>query len=243
MDIDTDARIGRVLYEKKSGEELFKVAVGLYGLYQKSDGKDRESGRMATEVAIAAFFEGYTRAGYLAAEALRNGTICTSKMPKRMVRAVLAYYEAAGDEVASAALYIAKAYAGRFNDLDSEYIHPNNYLASVWYEKSASKGNAEAQFDLGCQYWKGRGVAIDADKMYNWWLKSANQGYMQAQLNLGLLFNGDLEERPTNKYYDFNMAGHWLFKAAKNGSKDARAVLEHDNFRYNESTDRWSRDF
>ena len=63
----------------------------------------------------------------------------------------------------------------------------------------ADQGDAEAQFNLGYMYFKGRGVAQDYFEAVNWYRKSAEQGVAEAQINLGLMYNdghGVTVERP-----------------------------------------------
>ena len=51
--------------------------------------------------------------------------------------------------------------------------------------KAAEQGYAEAQFNLGCCYDCGNGVAEDKQEAAKWYRKAAEQGYAMAQYNLG----------------------------------------------------------
>ena len=42
-----EVKIGRILFEKQSGEELYEVACGLKGLFEESEKKDQVAGTMA----------------------------------------------------------------------------------------------------------------------------------------------------------------------------------------------------
>ncbi|MBQ7306918.1 MAG: sel1 repeat family protein, partial [Clostridia bacterium] len=53
-----------------------------------------------------------------------------------------------------------------------------------WYQKSANKGLAVAQNNLGnCYYW-GYGVTRDYRKAVEWYKKAAAQGYSRSIENL-----------------------------------------------------------
>ena len=56
-------------------------------------------------------------------------------------------------------------------------------------ELLAEKGNADAQFFLGCIYYKGRGVKQDIAKATEWYRKAAEQGHYPAQNNLGFAYD------------------------------------------------------
>jgi len=53
----------------------------------------------------------------------------------------------------------------------------------------AEQGHADAQYNLGDMYAKGRGVAQDYVQARDWWLKAAAQGDADTQYNLGLLYH------------------------------------------------------
>lgn len=52
----------------------------------------------------------------------------------------------------------------------------------------AEEGNADAQFNLGLQYYSGQGVPQDYVLARQWWEKAAAQGHVAAQLSLGTLY-------------------------------------------------------
>lgn len=78
----------------------------------------------------------------------------------------------------------------------------------------ATKGDAEAQFDLGQAYRLGRGVPTNLATAQTWFERAAEQGQVDAQTTLGLMLfqNGD---QPGGL--------KWLSKAADQG--EARAML------------------
>ncbi|MDH5775672.1 MAG: sel1 repeat family protein [Nitrospirota bacterium] len=60
--------------------------------------------------------------------------------------------------------------------------------AVVWYGRSASQGNASAQFNLGVLYEHGRGTKVDFAKANEWYRKASVQGDALAIGNLGMLY-------------------------------------------------------
>ena len=61
-----------------------------------------------------------------------------------------------------------------------------------FYRKAAEKGDAEAMFNLGVMYAKGRGVGKDEKKAVEWYQKAADKGHAGAMFNLGV----DVREGP-----------------------------------------------
>ena len=56
----------------------------------------------------------------------------------------------------------------------------NARQAAEWYRKAAEQGYAEAQYQLGIMYYKGRGVPQDYREAYAWVGLAAAQGYRNA---------------------------------------------------------------
>ena len=56
------------------------------------------------------------------------------------------------------------------------------------YRLEAARGNADAQYELGVCYIKGKGVGKDIAEAAKWWQKAANQGHADAQFQLGCLY-------------------------------------------------------
>ena len=53
-------------------------------------------------------------------------------------------------------------------------------MAAVWLEKAAAQGFADAQYNLGVLYEKGKGVAQDFKTAAAWYAKAAAQGNVEA---------------------------------------------------------------
>ena len=56
------------------------------------------------------------------------------------------------------------------------------------HRKAAERGNADAQFTLGCAYADGMGVTQDYVEAVNWWRKAAERGNADAQFTLGCAY-------------------------------------------------------
>mgnify|MGYP004627661129 CR=1 FL=1 len=56
------------------------------------------------------------------------------------------------------------------------------------YRLEAARGNADAQYELGVCYVKGKGVGKNIAEAAKWWQKAANQGHADAQFQLGCLY-------------------------------------------------------
>ena len=85
---------------------------------------------------------------------------------------------------------------------------------------TAEKGDAEAQFQLGQCYEKGKGVELDARKAYDWYRKSAEQEHAKAQMALGgLYYLGRGVER------DYEESAKWWKLAAEQNEVKAHINL------------------
>lgn len=69
-----DVKIGRVLFEKQTGKELYDAAIGLKELFDQREKKDAVAGTMAIEIAIASYFEGCSAGAALASSCMLDGT-------------------------------------------------------------------------------------------------------------------------------------------------------------------------
>lgn len=77
-------------------------------------------------------------------------------------------------------------------------------LAIPLVKKSAKRGNAEAQYNLGYCYEKGVGVEINQDKAYKWYEKSAVQNYTDAEYALMMIYaEGRGVEKDESRAFDF----------------------------------------
>ena len=79
--------------------------------------------------------------------------------------------------------------------------------------QAAERGDAQAQFNLGAMYAKGRGVSQDYAEAVRWFRQSAEQGDAQAQFSLGAMY---AEGRGVRQ--DRALAQEWFGKACQNGN-------------------------
>jgi TPR repeat protein len=97
---------------------------------------------------------------------------------------------------------------------------PSAYVKSLI--KNAEKGDAEAQFWLGFNYFLGEeGVLQDYQKAKKWYEKAAKQGHVDAQYNLGCCYG-----KGVGVSKDTNEATKWIRKAAEQGHDVAKQQLE-----------------
>ncbi|MBX4929790.1 peptidoglycan-binding protein [Rhizobium binae] len=92
--------------------------------------------------------------------------------------------------------------------------------AANWYQLSADKGFAPAQYRLGSMYEKGNGVERDIAKAKTFYEQAANQGNASAMHNLAVLYaSGALGQQ------DYATAASWFTKAANLGITDSQFNL------------------
>ncbi|MEB3042889.1 peptidoglycan-binding protein [Rhizobium mulingense] len=92
--------------------------------------------------------------------------------------------------------------------------------AAGWYQISADKGFAPAQYRLGSMYEKGNGVERDIAKAKTFYEQAANQGNASAMHNLAVLYaSGALGQQ------DYATAASWFTKAANLGITDSQFNL------------------
>jgi len=64
--------------------------------------------------------------------------------------------------------------------------------AFVMFRRAAEHGDAEAQWEVGDRFVRGKGTTSDIDSAREWFLKAADQGYPAAQNSLGNIFSHGL---------------------------------------------------
>ena len=88
------------------------------------------------------------------------------------------------------------------------------------FRAAAEAGNAEAQFNLGLGYDKGRGLPVDNDLKRQWYEKAATQGHRAAIHNLAVMYyNGK------GVAQDYGKALMWYTKNAEAGDAEAQFNL------------------
>lgn len=92
--------------------------------------------------------------------------------------------------------------------------------AASWYQLSADKGFAPAEYRLGSVYEKGVGVDRDIAKARQYYEQAADQGNASAMHNLAVLHaSGALGQQ------DYSAAANWFTKAANLGITDSQFNL------------------
>ena len=81
--------------------------------------------------------------------------------------------------------------------------------------QAAEQGVAQAQYNLGVMYAKGRGVRQDNVEAVRWYRQAATQGLAQAQYNLGVMY-----AKGRGVHQDLALAQEWYGKACQNGDQD-----------------------
>ncbi len=92
--------------------------------------------------------------------------------------------------------------------------------AASWYQLSADKGYAPAQYRLASMYEKGNGVDRDLVKAKQYYEQAANQGNASAMHNLAVLYASG-----TAGPQDYDSAANWFIRAADLGVSDSQFNL------------------
>jgi localization factor PodJL len=92
--------------------------------------------------------------------------------------------------------------------------------AASWYQLSAERGFAPAQYRLASMYEKGNGVDRDLAKAKDYYEKAANSGNASAMHNLAVLYASGAAGPQ-----DYNAAADWFIKAANLGVSDSQFNL------------------
>ncbi|MGY5778541.1 peptidoglycan-binding protein [Rhizobium sp. LEGMi135b] len=92
--------------------------------------------------------------------------------------------------------------------------------AASWYQLSADKSYAPAQYRLASMYEKGNGVDRDLVKAKQYYEQAANQGNASAMHNLAVLYASG-----TAGPQDYDSAANWFIRAADLGVSDSQFNL------------------
>ena len=113
--------------------------------------------------------------------------------------------------------------------------------------EQAKAGDAKAQYTLGYDYYKGKGIAQDYAQAAVWWRKSADQGFASAQNNLGVLYNSGkgVPQSFSEAYFWQNLAaaganGDLQAQFAKNRDESAARLSGFERLRVQKRAAKWA---
>ncbi len=106
------------------------------------------------------------------------------------------------------------SFGANFDDGYSAIEKGDYKTAFTIFEDLASKGDANAQYNLGLMYHNGYGVRQDYKKAIEWWEKATIQGDASAQYNLGVMYYDGQGVRQ-----DYKKAKEWFGKACDGGNQ------------------------
>ena len=90
-------------------------------------------------------------------------------------------------------------FGAKLEDAKSAYEKGDYKTSFTILEELASKGDINAQYNLGAMYDNGYGVRRDYKKAFEWCEKAANQGYEVAQYVLGIMYDNGLGVKQDKK--------------------------------------------
>jgi TPR repeat protein len=115
---------------------------------------------------------------------------------------------------------VVTAHSEPFEDALDAYLRGDYREASRLFKTMAEQGDADAQFNLGFQYFHGQGVPQDYAEAVKWYRRAAEQGKAAAQSNLGFLYNVG-----QGVPQDYAEAAKWYQRVAAQGDADAQLNL------------------
>lgn len=118
-----------------------------------------------------------------------------------------------------AALRVGTAYLNGTSGLEKNYEK-----ALYWLEKSASRKNARAMYNLGYMYLYGEGVEKDYKMAYDYFDDAKNLGFAPAYYILGIMFyDGAGVKKNHKKAYEYCKTAFSM------GYKTDNVILDNDN--------------
>jgi TPR repeat protein len=103
-----------------------------------------------------------------------------------------------------------------------EGVSKSYKLSMEWYQKAASTGNINAQYNIGRLYYYGEGVREDRKQAMNWYLKAANNGNTDAMNAVGFMYKFGY-----GVFKNIHTAIEWYTKAANQGNAEAQCQLAY----------------
>ncbi|KAF9190571.1 hypothetical protein BGZ51_008422 [Haplosporangium sp. Z 767] len=109
-----------------------------------------------------------------------------------------------------------------------EVTQPNYKAAFQHYQKAASKGLAEAQYNVGQAYFKGVGVPKNDALAVEYWKMAGQQGFGLAQLSLGAYYFQDETPQEESETQELDTADGEQMSEEVAATKKAKTVVKHE---------------
>lgn len=226
--MSTQADINRYMEQAESGDTIAMRKLGL--AYFNGDGVEKD-----IDKAESYFFRSVWGGNIYAAYNMSKLLVGKGKTNNHCYNEAFFYAlhgAKAGD--ANCQTAVASYYMGEQEYAKASMIPPNWYTANLWYQKAAEQGNSNAMYSLGYNYHLGLGCESNMHSAINWWNLAAEKDFLPAIKKLAQTYHGDFGGR----YAIGNLAGHWLYEAAKRGEDDCKEVLNYF-YQYDEKNNRW----
>lgn len=130
----------------------------------------------------------------------------------------------------AAAQYMVGIYYMHSSFTEKSHVFYNPYTANIWFQKSADQGYASAMFELGNNYWQGKGCIKDQEMAGEFWLEAAKKGEVVSMYNIAWWYE--------NFHYNEANAGYWYNEAAKRGDKNSMEAITK-RFQYSQLRKKW----
>ena len=122
-------------------------------------------------------------------------------------------------------VYAIKQIPDRYQMAATAFRKGNYSEAVALWEKMASLGDVEAQYNLGVLYATGKGVGLSRPEAHHWFLMAAEQGHPAAQFEVGKTFETGLGA-PKNPA----LADLWIRESAEQGYQPAQIEMGMKHF-------------
>jgi hypothetical protein len=190
------------IYAQTDALCIFQTVVAAFpGMYSTQSEKDSLYSRLLNEE-------------YKYIEPLIQGKISYGRYNEEMINIVAAMQSALSQKTQNSSVYLPAQVmtSDQSRALAKSAYQQKDATALAQLRAAAQSGDANAQFNLGTMYLKGRGVPQDYAQALSWFHKAAEQGNAFAQNNLGFMyyFGQGVPE-------DYAQAAYWYRKAAEQG--------------------------
>ena len=120
----------------------------------------------------------------------------------------------------SLTVFAIKQIPDRYQMATTAYREGNFPEAVSLWNKMASLGDIEAQYNLGVLFATGKGVGLSRPEAFNWFMKAAEQGHPAAQFEVGKLYEIGL-----GVDVNHDLADMWIRESAEQGYQPAQIKM------------------